>query len=285
MTLSILLLVAVTIVLVLAIPVVENLAQEAQGQIQEETNITQLASTLPTIIKPTGVTPLPESISNNTSSSSSVAQEQEQNELLTQTKTNQTGGMLTYDNKTLGISFEYPNGWEVSQWDFSDESEDELTIAPKHISRSYDRSDPKDEQVLNEAQETEITLQVLPAPETLEPNTLQLERVTAQEYCDDLRASLSDKTLETGGFSEPYTYWLSNQIGRDEITKVANQTACRIESIELRDDVQESFTIEVYVPKDDKAYLLKFNAARSNTPTLAPIYDKMIESFRLLNKK
>jgi len=111
-----------------------------------------------------------------------------------------------------------------------------------------------------------------------------MESVSVQDFCTDLRASLSDKTLETAGFSDPYTYWLTNEIGKDEITTVANQPACRIDSIELRDDVQEQFDINVYFQKDDKAYSLTFSADPTNVPTLALIYQKMINSFQVLSE-
>jgi hypothetical protein len=70
---------------------------------------------------------------------------------------------------------------------------------------------------------------------------------------------LSDKTLETWtSFSGDASsvYWLSNEIGRDEIITIANQTACRIDSIALHDDVQDTFDIEIYLQdeKQGKAY-------------------------------
>jgi hypothetical protein len=60
MTLSILLLIAVTIVLVLAIPVMKNLTQEVQGQTLEETlsnaekNIEKMLTSDPVILEPCG---------------------------------------------------------------------------------------------------------------------------------------------------------------------------------------------------------------------------------------
>lgn len=270
---------ATTIGLVLTIPVVENLTQEAQGQVQEETNITQLDAIPPTIKKPEGATPSPESISNNTLSSLSVAQEQEQNEPLTQTKTNQTGGMLTYENKTLGIAFEYPVGWIVDQVDFSELSDDELSVEPVAWRSALLNKSGFDS--FSDALKTNFDIQISDAPEILNPTTLQMERVSVPDWCDGLRASLSDRTVETSYDNE--VYWLSNQIGKDQITKIGNQTACRIDSIALHDDIQETFDINTYLTKGDKAYMLTFSTAPKDAPTMVPLAEKMIESFRFLD--
>ena len=201
-------------------------------------------------------------------------------------QTNQTS-MITYENETLGIAFEYPTGWEVSQWDFSEMAEDELSIEPTELRVLSNNPTPEELDKFNEILKTRMTIRILDAPEILDPNTLQLERVTVSEYCNDLRGTLSDETLETStSFSgdEVTAYWLSNQIGRDEITTVANQTACRIDSIALHDDVQETFDIDVYLSKGDKDYSLTFSTDPKSVPTMVPIAEKMIESFRFLDE-
>jgi hypothetical protein len=127
-----------------------------------------------------------------------------------------------------------------------------------------------------------MRIEIQDVEEILNPDTLQLESTSVQDYCTDLRASLSDETLETAGFDDPYTYWLTNEISKDEITQVANQTACRIDSIALRDDEQYTFDIEIYLQKDGKSYVLTYSSDPKDAPTLVPIYQKMIDSFRFL---
>jgi hypothetical protein len=201
---------------------------------------------------------------------------------------NQTtnNNMTTYENQTLGIAFEYPGtDWEVSQTDFSELADEELSVEPTGLRVMSDNPTPQEYERFNEILKTKLTIKILDIEEILNPDTLQLEPISVSDFCASWRASLSERTLETGSSFDDYkAYWLSYQIGKDEITTVANQTACHIDSVALHDNVQEMFDIDVYFQneKTGKAYLLTFSTDPKDVPTMAPIGQKMIDSFRFI---
>lgn len=165
------------------------------------------------------------------------------------------------------------------QWDFSELSDDELSVEPTAW-RTYDKTDPEQVESFLNRLKTKLTVQISDVPEILDPETLQLTPVSVSDYCDGIKASLSDKTLETSYDNE--VYWLSNQIGKDEMIKLGNETACRVDSIALHDGIQDSFDIDIYAVKDSESYIITFSTDPKDVPIMVPMAEKMIGSFRFL---
>ena len=194
--------------------------------------------------------------------------------------------MTTYENKTLGIAFEYPADWEIFEdYGLLSDKYVEILVHRPTTDVSGMTSEQRSATIQSnlEAMSTMFDVLITNVSQNLDPNTLQLIPFSAQDECNNHRVSLSDRTVETTSIGTPSAYWLSNKIGKDEPIKIGNVTGCRIDSIENHDNVQKRFDIDIFVVNNNKLYKIGFSTDPINVPSIAPIGEKMIQSFRFLN--
>jgi hypothetical protein len=205
----------------------------------------------------------------------------------TSTTNNQTG-ITTYENPTLGIAFEHPANWTIEDQSrlFQSVQDAQVVVGNPPLPDTTDASGEFSTEIYNSeayntASKTGFRVRITDVEKVLDPDTLQLTPIPISALCTAWENSLDERTFETG---TEYTdaYWLSYNAGKLIPITVGNQTGCRINSVTLHDGAQEKFDIDMLVVKDGKFYVVTFSTAPDAVPTMGPLGERMIKSFRFL---
>ncbi|MDN5846802.1 MAG: hypothetical protein L0H53_11070 [Candidatus Nitrosocosmicus sp.] len=182
---------------------------------------------------------------------------------------NETSGLKTHVNPDYKFVIQYPLEWEEGEL-----SNDLAFLGSKEIFRIGDASNNPNP--MRTSSNTVVTINVESTSQSLNPNTLQVESVTARDYANKQVEILSGP-MDFGSMQA------THDITKNTPATVSGQSAWRIDYITNIAGVQSSYQSEIYTVNNSTLYEIGLFTDPLKVPAMLPVFNQIVNSFRFVN--
>lgn len=179
---------------------------------------------------------------------------------------NQTTGLKNHENSDYQFKIEYPQDWNeeplTSMYDFGETKTVFKIGAPTNNPDS-----------MRTSSNTVISIDTENTSSTLNPNTLQVESLSAQDYGNN-EASILSGPMDFGGMQA------THDITRNNATDVSGLPSWRIDYITNISGIQSSYQSKVFVVNEGTLFTIDFFTDPLKVPETLPIFEQVLKSFK-----